>query len=54
MIPNFSFGGVSDGPSLSADGLPYVSHNPIQNYTDNITRIQGTHTIKAGISSKRN
>src|SRR4030095_8307177 len=30
-------------------GLPYANANPIYNLTDNITKISGSHTIKAGI-----
>jgi Carboxypeptidase regulatory-like domain/TonB-dependent Receptor Plug Domain len=51
VIPNFNFGGVP-GPSgsqvTSFAGTPYANRNPVWNYIDNITKVAGTHTIKAG------
>ncbi|MBI2150990.1 MAG: Plug domain-containing protein, partial [Acidobacteria bacterium] len=50
LVPNFGMGGV---PSVGDRytrfaGLPYANKNPITNVTDNITKIRGAHTIKAG------
>jgi hypothetical protein len=56
VIPNFNFGGVPFGASTvngsqmtSFAGTPYANRNPVWNYIDNVTKIVGTHTIKAGI-----
>ena len=52
VIPNFNFSGIP-GPSgtqfTSFAGTPYANRNPVWNYIDNITKIKGNHTIKAGI-----
>jgi Carboxypeptidase regulatory-like domain/TonB-dependent Receptor Plug Domain len=55
VIPNFNFGGVPFGASTvngsqmtSFAGTPYNNRNPVWNYIDNVTKVKGTHTIKAG------
>jgi hypothetical protein len=54
LVPNFGFLGVPGGSSNFPGGyyslfvLPYFNENPISNFTDNITKVRGTHTIKAG------
>ncbi|HLI85650.1 MAG TPA: carboxypeptidase regulatory-like domain-containing protein [Bryobacteraceae bacterium] len=52
LIPNFSFVGIP-GPSgaqfTTFSGLPYANRNPIWDATDNITKVVGAHTFKAGI-----
>jgi hypothetical protein len=57
VIPNFNFGGVPFGSvppgSIGSQmttfaGTPYANRNPVWNYIDNITKVKGTHTIKAG------
>jgi len=53
LVPNFGFGGTG-GPGNATQftrfaGTPYANTNPITNFTDNLTKIVGTHTIKAGI-----
>jgi hypothetical protein len=57
VIPNFNFGGVPFGSvplgqigtqMTSFAGTPYANRNPVWNYIDNITKVKGTHTIKAG------
>ncbi|MBV8730997.1 MAG: carboxypeptidase regulatory-like domain-containing protein, partial [Acidobacteriia bacterium] len=55
LVPNFGFGGVP-GPSWLTNlsltsqfnGLPYANANPLYNAIDNLTKVAGTHTIKAG------
>ena len=52
LVPNFGFGGVG-GASFQTQltrfaGSPYANTNPITNFTDNLTRILLTHTLKAG------
>jgi Carboxypeptidase regulatory-like domain/TonB-dependent Receptor Plug Domain len=52
LIPNFAFGDVP-GPSgnqlTSFAGLPYNNRDPVWDYIDNVTKVTGNHTIKAGI-----
>jgi hypothetical protein len=59
LVPNFGFGGVP-GPAVNSylttqqltsqfNGLPYANANPLYNAIDNLTKVAGTHTIKAGI-----
>lgn len=54
MIPNMSFGSVQNAanPSLS-NGLPYWNRNTIYSFVDNVTRITGTHLLKAGLYVER-
>ena len=49
MVPNFSWGGVSDAPSTSFRGLPYYNQDPTHDITDNVAKLWGAHTLKAGI-----
>ena len=52
VIPNFNFGGtptVSGTQLTSFAGTPYANRNPVWNYIDNVTKVKGNHTIKAGI-----
>ena len=50
LIPNFSFAGIP-GPAqfTSFAGLPYANRNPVWDVTDNLTKVVGSHTLKAGI-----
>lgn len=49
-IPDMSFSGIQNyaNPSLS-DGTPYFNQNTIFSFLDNISKVTGTHTLKAGI-----
>ena len=61
MVPNLAFGGIPSGTGLLTstigsntaysqwDGLPYANKNPTMDFTDNVTKISGAHTLKAGI-----
>jgi len=61
MIPNLAFGGVPSATGLLGStignataysqfyGLPYANENPTINFTDNVTKIAGTHIFKAGV-----
>ena len=52
VIPNFNFSGtptVSGTAMTSFAGTPYANRNPVWNYIDNITKVQGNHVIKAGL-----
>jgi len=52
LISAFNFGssGISNAPSWAANNsaLPYVNEQPIRNVSDNLTKVAGGHTIKAG------
>jgi len=49
-IPTMSFSGIQNyaNPSLST-GTPYYNRNTIYSFIDNVSKIYGTHTIKAGV-----
>lgn len=55
-IPNFNFSGISNGTSLpwsSLGGLPYYNALTTINFTDNLTKSLGRHTIKVGVFVER-
>jgi hypothetical protein len=51
FIPGFSFAGtnISNAPFFGTNGVPYANRNPIADFTDNVTKILGGHTFKAGV-----
>lgn len=52
LVPNFNFGGtptVTGTQMTSFAGLPYTNRNPVWNYTDNVTKVAGDHTMKFGL-----
>jgi Carboxypeptidase regulatory-like domain len=53
LISAFSFGssGIANAPSWAANNsaVPYVNEQPIRNFSDNLTKVAGGHTIKAGV-----
>jgi len=61
MVPNLAFGGIPSGTGRLGStigsntaysqwyGLPYANNNPTVNYTDNLTKVAGTHTVRAGV-----
>lgn len=56
VIPNFVFDGVptvSGTAMTSFAGTPYHNRNPVWNYIDNVTKVTGNHTFKAGIYYER-
>ncbi len=56
VIPNFNFGGtptVNGTQMTSFAGTPYNNRNPVWNYIDNVSKIIGTHSLKAGIYYER-
>ena len=50
LIPNMTFGGIQNyaNPSLN-NGVPYFNQNTIYSFTDNLSKVAGTHTFKTGI-----
>ena len=48
MIPNFTWGGISNAPTTSFRGLPYYNQNPTWDTTDNVAKTTGKHLFKFG------
>lgn len=56
IIPNFDFAGtptVSGTAMTTFAGLPYDNRNPIWDYSDNLTKSKGVHTLKTGFFYER-
>jgi hypothetical protein len=54
MIPNMSFGGVSNAASPNLPTVfPYYNANVIFSIVDNVSKVAGTHTWKAGFYFER-
>lgn len=49
-IPDMSFSSIQNyaNPTLS-DGTPYFNQNTIYSFTDNLSKVRGTHVFKTGI-----
>ncbi len=52
-IPNVTFGGVPNYINPSLGNIPYTNENPVFTFTDNLSKVIGTHTLKAGIYIER-
>jgi hypothetical protein len=54
-VPNFRFGGITNNtfPFTNYNGLPFINQNHTFNFIDNISKIVGSHTIKAGFYAQR-
>ncbi|HEY7181469.1 MAG TPA: hypothetical protein VIC84_08615, partial [Blastocatellia bacterium] len=62
-VPNFRFGGIgginnSGGvnpsfPTIDFNGLPFTNQNHTFNFIDNVSKIVGAHSIKAGFYAQR-
>jgi hypothetical protein len=54
-VPNFRFGGVANQtfPFTNYNGLPFINQNHTFNFIDNVSKIVGSHTIKAGFYAQR-
>src|SRR6202162_4207972 len=54
-IPNVTFNGtrISASPSLGTGDAPFVNYNTTIDTVDNLTKVWGKHTIKAGIYIQR-
>jgi hypothetical protein len=50
LIPNMTFSSIQNyaNPSMS-DGTPYFNQNTIYSFTDNISKIHGSHVFKVGV-----
>jgi Carboxypeptidase regulatory-like domain len=49
LIPNVTFGGVPNAPQFNIEQrFPFFGTNNIWNWSDNISKIWGSHNVKAG------
>lgn len=49
LIPNATFGGVTNPPQFNIEArFPFRGRNTTWNFSDNLTKIAGTHTFKVG------
>ena len=55
FVPNFRFGGIANQtfPFTDFNGLPFINQNHTFNFIDNISKVFGSHTIKAGFYAQR-
>jgi len=55
FVPNFRFGGIANNtfPFTNYNGLPFINQNHTFNFIDNVSKIVGSHTIKAGFYAQR-
>ncbi len=49
LVQNWRFGGVPNAPFSNFNGTPFRNFNHTYDITDNVTKVLGRHTIKAGI-----
>jgi hypothetical protein len=53
LVPNMSFGGTNAQPNTRGVGIsdrfPFNAKNIIWNYNANLTKLKGTHNLKAGV-----
>lgn len=52
-IPDVTFGGVTNAINGGIGNIPYHNENPVFTWVDNVTKVQGTHTLKGGIYIER-
>jgi Carboxypeptidase regulatory-like domain/TonB-dependent Receptor Plug Domain len=54
-VPNFRFGGIGNQafPNIDFNGLPFINQNHTFNFIDNVSKIVGAHSIKAGFYAQR-
>ncbi len=49
LIPNATFGGIANAPQFNIEQrFPFFGTNNIWNFSDNISKIWGSHNVKAG------
>jgi len=49
LVQNWRFGGVPNAPFTAFNGTPFRNFNNTIDITDNVTKVMGAHTMKAGI-----
>ena len=54
-VPNFRFGGIGNQafPNIDFNGLPFINQNHTFNFIDNLSKIVGAHSLKAGFYAQR-
>src|SRR5262249_46313779 len=54
-VPNFRFGGIGNQafPNIDFNGLPFINQNHTFNFIDNVSKIVGAHSFKAGFYAQR-
>ncbi len=52
-IPNVTFGGVPNYINPSLGNIPYTNENPVFTFSDNLSKVAGTHALKAGVYIER-
>ncbi|MCC7174340.1 MAG: TonB-dependent receptor [Bryobacterales bacterium] len=50
QIPNMTFGGVTNPPTMYIGGMPYDNENITNNVVDNVAKVTANHTLKFGFS----
>jgi len=54
LVPLATYGGVPNAASINLDGrYPFFGANNIWNFTDNLTKVRGPHTVKVGVYIER-
>jgi len=49
-MPNITFGGNHANPAVVTYGnIPYENYNTVMSFVDNVSKIIGTHSLKAGV-----
>uniref|UniRef100_Q01TX7 TonB-dependent receptor n=1 Tax=Solibacter usitatus (strain Ellin6076) TaxID=234267 RepID=Q01TX7_SOLUE len=49
-MPNLTFGGNHANPAIAAFGnIPYENYNTVMSFVDNVSKVVGAHSIKAGV-----
>ena len=49
LVQNWRWGGVPNAPFTGFNGTPFRNFNNTFDITDNVTKVRGSHTLKAGI-----
>lgn len=52
-VPNVTFGGVPNYINNSLGNIPYTNRNPVFTFSDNLSKLIGRHSLKAGIYFER-
>jgi hypothetical protein len=53
IIPGFTYGGVPNGPNVSIIDAPFYNVNDNFDFIDNISKVAGTHQLRAGFYIQR-
>jgi len=48
QVPNMTFGGVVNPPTMYIGGMPYDNENITNNVVDNVAKVTANHTLKFG------